>query len=518
MQKVFRLGTRQSLLAMAQSGWVAREIEKLNPDVKVELVTIGARGDKLFNVLLQCGGTESKGSFVKDLDDALIFGRVDFTVHAMKDLCPKRPIEIVCAAIPKRENPRDVMLFDSKVTNKLREGRPIRVGTPSPRRLETLSKFFRHALPAVEGDEWRVSAVEFVDIHGSITSRLSRVHEPESSGRKLDGVVLALAGLVRLWADVSGRVALSKLLRDVRWMVLPLKECPSAPAQGALAVECRASDQTMRELLRALHDSEADRQIKMERKLLTDWGDEWPPRFGVTAFRDLLFIRGRKPDGSLVDEVRWNGSTDLKAPVGHTSAWNGSAWRADDGVEEISLAASDATLKSAVFVAHSRAVTPEWAMKLQNSRIWTPGVSSWFRLARQGLWVEGCAECFGIKALEPILTEDVLQLPTRGEGMLDWSVLTHDKASMSWKNAHVVHTYRLSGSYSAEARQALRSASHIYWSSGSQYDNLSADVRPDAHHSCGTGKTAEHLRAKGINPQVFPSEQEWTQWLSLREK
>ncbi|CAK9249825.1 unnamed protein product [Sphagnum jensenii] len=115
---------------------------------------------------------------------------------------------------------------------KLRSGQKIRIGTSSPRRLENIPSFLKEALPFGKAE------VEFVEIRGNVNTRLSRVHEPEKSSKHLDAVILAFAGLIRLWQDEKGRAELTKLLAGVRWMVLPLRECPAAPAQGALAIEC----------------------------------------------------------------------------------------------------------------------------------------------------------------------------------------------------------------------------------------------------------------------------------------
>src|SRR6476659_6764044 len=99
---MLKLGTRKSLLAWAQSSWVAREIERLNPGVTVELHGIETRGDRILDVPLQA--VAGKEFFVAEIDDALRSGVVDLTVHSMKDLSLERPAEFVLAANPKREN------------------------------------------------------------------------------------------------------------------------------------------------------------------------------------------------------------------------------------------------------------------------------------------------------------------------------------------------------------------------------------------------------------------------------
>lgn len=149
--KVLKLGTRCSLLAMAQSQWVASEVEKYNPDIKVELVGIETRGDQILDIPLS--QVEGKEFFVAELDDALIRGRVDFTVHSMKDLSLERPASIVCAAIPQRENPRDVILFSPSVMEKLYRGEVLRIGTSSPRRVENIPPFLNQVLPRMSGTD-----------------------------------------------------------------------------------------------------------------------------------------------------------------------------------------------------------------------------------------------------------------------------------------------------------------------------------------------------------------------------
>ena len=125
MKKVLKLGTRRSLLALAQSQWVAHQIEKTNPGVSVELVGIDTRGDKILDIpLTQIQGKEF---FVAELDDALKESRVDLTVHSMKDLSLDRPDSLRCAAIPKRENPRDVILFSPQILDRIRSGQTLKI-------------------------------------------------------------------------------------------------------------------------------------------------------------------------------------------------------------------------------------------------------------------------------------------------------------------------------------------------------------------------------------------------------
>ena len=513
MKSHLKLGTRKSLLAWAQSSWVARQIERLNPGCSVELVGIETRGDRILDVSLQ--SVEGKEFFVAELDDALRAGRVDLTVHSMKDLSLERPAEFMTGAVPRRENPRDAVLFGPGVFDKIAAGKTLKIGTSSPRRLENIPPFLSRALPRVSGVSPKI---ELTEIRGNVNTRLARVHEPEGSERQLDGVVLAFAGLIRLAADETGWNELQKLLDGVRWMILPLRECPAAPAQGALAIECRKDDSTVRSMLLKLHDGKTAEAVNSERELLALWGGGCHQRFGATSVLapdtgPLLHIRGVKPDGEFVDELRWK--TPMLAS-GHRIAWNGNEWRKASESNTEQLPVDPGMFMSApLFIAHSRAFPekfPEEALTGLPS-VWTSGVPSWFRLAERGVWVCGCAEGLGFDEIASTITEKVLRLPP----LSDWYALTHESAVPGWRTARAVGTYRLPkdarSEVKVEAQVALKSATHIFWSSGSQFEQLGKFAAAGASHACGPGKTASHLRNAGVNPLVFPSPQEWTKWL-----
>lgn len=510
--RTFKLGTRRSLLAWAQSSWVAREIERLNPGARVELVGIDTRGDKILDVPLST--VTGKEFFVAEIDEALRTREVDLTVHSMKDLSLDRPREFKLAAIPRRENPRDVIVFGPRVIERLRAGAMLRIGTSSPRRLENIPPFAEKALPRI-GPAGSLPRLEFVEIRGNVNTRLARVREPLESERYLDGVVLAFAGLIRLWADENaGRPELERLLDGARWMVLPLKQCPAAPAQGALAIECRADDAETLAMLAKLHDTRTAESVAKERQLLADWGGGCHQRFGATAIGtqtlgELMYVRGKKPDDSFVEELRWRAPALRGASV-KARSWNGMQARAAGSTDEIR--AFDLSGQSSLFIAQARALDAKQARTVSpDARVWTSGVASWFKLAELGLWVEGCAESMGFEFLRPTIGEPILRLPK----FSDWVVLTHDQAESGWLEGRVISTYKVPvPRLDAAELERLRAATHIFWGSGSQFDALREHASPEAHHACGPGKTFEHLKRAGITRlAAFPSEEEWTRWI-----
>ncbi|MET9097046.1 MULTISPECIES: hydroxymethylbilane synthase [Streptomyces] len=268
-----RLGTRRSKLAMAQSGLVAEAVREVTGRA-VELVEITTYGDTSREHLAQIGGT---GVFVAALREALLRGEVDFAVHSLKDLPTAQPDDLVLAAVPQREDPRDALVARDGLTfEQLPDG--ARIGTGSPRRMAQLNAYARsHGL-----------RIETVPIRGNVDTRIGFVRDGE-----LDAVVLAAAGLSRLGR--SGEVT----------DFLPVDTVLPAPGQGALAIECAATSADLAAALAELDDPYTRVAVTAERALLAalEAGCSAP----VGALADLLV------DGQVVNELRLRGvvgSTD----------------------------------------------------------------------------------------------------------------------------------------------------------------------------------------------------------------
>ncbi|SNR48765.1 hydroxymethylbilane synthase [Blastococcus mobilis] len=232
-----RLGTRASELARTQSQTVADAITAAT-GAAVELVPIVTQGDRSSAAIAQLGGT---GVFVAALREALLAGEVDLAVHSYKDLPTAPEPGLIIAAVPDREDPRDALVArDGLILGELPPGS--KVGTGAPRRVAQL-----RALGL---------GLDVVPIRGNVDTRLGRVVGSGGEGADLDAVVLARAGLSRL-----GRLGMITETLD------PLQVLP-APAQGALAVECRTSDARTRELLGRLENSAARACVLAERSTL----------------------------------------------------------------------------------------------------------------------------------------------------------------------------------------------------------------------------------------------------------
>lgn len=230
--RLLRLGTRGSKLALAQSGGIAATvIAELGR--QVEMVSVATAGDLSTAAITQIGGT---GVFVAALREALLAGEVDFAVHSYKDLPTAPAPGLVIAAVPLRQDARDVLVArDGLTLGELPAG--ARIGTGSPRRTaQLLGLGLGH---------------EVVPIRGNVDTRIGKVRSGE-----VDAVVLARAGLARL-----------DRLDDATEVIDPLTMLP-APAQGALALECRADDLEVLALLRLLEDPDSRLAVDAERAML----------------------------------------------------------------------------------------------------------------------------------------------------------------------------------------------------------------------------------------------------------
>ncbi|WP_433266072.1 hydroxymethylbilane synthase [Actinosynnema sp. CS-041913] len=233
MNRTLRIGTRGSALALAQTGHVADALRAAGADV--EIVTISTPGDRSSAPVAEIG----IGVFTSALRDALANGEIDIAVHSYKDLPTARDPRLAPAAVPPREDPRDALVArDGLTLGELPTGS--KVGTGSPRRAAQL--------------EALGLGLEVVPLRGNVDTRIRKVADGE-----LDAVVLARAGIARL-----GRTA------EITETLEPIQMLP-APAQGALAVECRVDDVDTEHLLQSTLDDSASRAaVTAERAMLAE--------------------------------------------------------------------------------------------------------------------------------------------------------------------------------------------------------------------------------------------------------
>ena len=233
---MIRIGSRGSQLALWQANHIAAELRYLGHEVSIEIIR--TTGDRMQNMAFASVG--AKGMFTKEIEDALLANSIDLAVHSLKDLPTDLGEQFTLAAIPKRADPRDVLVserygsFDALPASAV-------VGTSSLRRQAQLRA--------------RRPDLEYIEFRGNVDTRLAKLAQG-----KADAIILAAAGLERLQKTAA-----------IRERFAPEVLCP-APGQGALAIECRAGDQPMHAVLQPLEDLDTRLAITAERRCLAALG------------------------------------------------------------------------------------------------------------------------------------------------------------------------------------------------------------------------------------------------------
>jgi hydroxymethylbilane synthase len=288
--KLIRIATRQSPLALWQAQHVAERLELTFPDVKTVLVKMTTRGDKILDApLAKVGG---KGLFVKELEQGLLEGAADIAVHSMKDVPVDFPIGLHLAAILSREDPTDAFVANHFVSF-IDLPANAKIGTSSLRRQCQIMERFPDA--------------QILSLRGNVNTRLAKLDSGD-----FDAIILATAGLKRL--GMANRITES------------LDTHISLPAigQGAIGIECRTDDQKTNELLHVLHDWETGLCVAAERAMNArlNGGCQVPIAGFAQRQGDRLFMRGLvgSPDGRLLYRTEDSGSLDEAEAIGRSIA------------------------------------------------------------------------------------------------------------------------------------------------------------------------------------------------------
>ena len=283
------IGTRGSQLALWQAQFIKTQLERHFPTLAVSLQIIKTTGDTIQNRSLVGLG---KGVFTKEIENALLTGTIDLAVHSLKDLPTELPEGLCLAAIPAREDPRDVLVTDTGLLlEDLSEG--AKIGTTSPRRKAQLL-YIRPDL-------------QVVDVRGNIDTRLRKLHETD-----LDGIILAAAGIKRL------------LKPEIITQFFDPEQMVPAVGQGALAIEVREADDRVEKLLLPLNNPEATAEITAERAVLESLGGGCQVPIGAHAkhVNGELSLIGAvcHPDGTQRIMENTSGTPDAAQHLGEVVA------------------------------------------------------------------------------------------------------------------------------------------------------------------------------------------------------
>src|SRR5258706_3897391 len=405
------IASRRSDLARVQAYQVGAALQIAHPQIEINYSFHESLGDRNQNDPLW--KMPEKGVFTQDFREGLLRGDFDLVVHSWKDLAIEEDPETEIAATLPRADARDLLLVRKDRWSEIERTGVMTILTSSPRRSYNLESFLREALPA------KIGELNFTNVRGNVPTRVRKLFEA-----KADGLIVAKAALDRLLEAkqsefTATQIELRQALSGCRWMVLPLCENPSAPAQGALAVEIVRRRSDMRELLAPLNCVESFAAVTQEREILRSYGGGCHQKIGASVLRrsfgEITFLKGLTDDGQVLGLSGLNASQSRPPKVSSEQLWPLSTAESDWFSREL-IPIETVDGQPALWIAKADALPDDWFPGAEQI-VWTSGVQTWKRLARRGVWVYGSAESLG--------EQEPPKIDTLVGRELRWLKLTH---------------------------------------------------------------------------------------------
>ena len=494
------LASRRSELARIQAYQVGDALRRAHPQTEIDYSFHESLGDRNQNDPLW--QMPEKGVFTQDFRAGLLRGDFDLVVHSWKDLAIEDDTATEIAATLPRADARDLLLVPGSRWPEIERTGAMSILTSSPRRSYNLNSFLRTALPA------QLHELNFSDVRGNVPTRVRKLFQLNA-----DGLIVAKAAIDRLLEAepdefAATRAELRSTLSQCLWMVLPLSANPSAPAQGALAIEIARSRPELHELLAAINCADTFASVAREREILRGYGGGCHQKIGVSvlrrAFGEVTFLRGTTDDGTL-DTCLLKSSKPGPPQMPKDQLWPLKSSDADWFARERIQAAAKPT--SALWVAKAEALPNDWQVAA-GQIVWASGTQTWQRLAQRGVWVNGCAESLG--------EHESPNIETLVGGELNWRKLTHADGYADG-SMPTIATYRLVAN---KSQLKLEGKTHFFWKSGSSFEyalSLNPWLR-QMTHSCGPGNTQRILERNGVQPHIFLNHAQWLGEMSQNQE
>ena len=535
------IASRRSDLARIQAFQVGETLLAAHPELEINYSFHESLGDKNLNDPLW--KMPEKGVFTQDFREGLLRGDFDLVVHSWKDLAIEVDPETEIVATLPRADARDLLLVRRDRWAEVKRTGVMSILTSSPRRAYNLGSFLRDALPA------KINELKFENVRGNVQTRVRKMLE-----QNVDGLIVAKAAIDRLLsaravseprrvAQAGGpniaaldefaetRTFLAGALSQCRWMVLPLSANPSAPAQGALAIEISRQREDMRALVAPLNSADTFTAVEHERAILRAYGGGCHQKIGVSVVRrefgEVTFLRGLTDDGVVLNSrsiTTWHNTKPAKVPreqlwplnskeahlfdiervaIDPLSLWERARMRAEASSESSasSTQPSPTGRRSedvpSLWIAKADALPENWTIA-DRQIVWTSGLHTWKRLAQRGVWVNGSAESLG--------EHEPTRIETIAGPEIKWLKLTHDRGYEG--DMPTLATYRL---VPRDGELDLAGRKHFFWKSGSSfaYALTQNPWLKEMSHYCGPGNTQRILRQQGIEPKVFLDHEQW---------
>ena len=478
MRKI-KIVSRASILAKVQAKEVGKAIMQRNPSVSVQYTTIKASADR--DLALNITKSKDVGLFTKDISKRVIDGEFDLAIHSWKDLPidPSPDTEIV-GTLP-RGDVRD-MLIIKKDLIEVNFKKELTILTSSPRRMYNLNNLLSDLIPTKFG------RMNFIEIRGNIETRLNKFITTDA-----DIFVVAKVALDRLlhFGTSETKNSIKEILNDCKWIVLPLSAFPTAPGQGAIAIEAKKEDLELKHLVKRVNCKVTFSDVLKEKSILAQYGGGCHQKIGVSFWN----VRDTKMC-SLIGETEEGKSLRKLGPIDHAGTVK-TKYISDDLIypnendksifrRKPYVEHDLKELKNSFLLFSRKNIFDDLGIIDKTNILWTSGVKAWKYAVSKGYWINGSLDNMG----ENYEAEIGFLLPKK----LKKYKMTHkDSTSDSYE---IIPKYELHLRENIIKNLRLDRRSEFFWMSPLHFKKA-LEYFPEilnGNHSCGPGRTYDYLK------------------------
>ncbi len=494
-----RILSRKSDLANIQAKEVGLLLKEKYPELSIEYITKSTSGDK--DLTTPLSEMSEPGVFTDDLRKDLLNDQCDLIVHSWKDLPIDLGKESYISGTLKRADQRDIIFFNKKKLEQIKNSKTLNVLSSSPRRIYNLQYFLPKYLP------FKLDNINFQNIRGNIPTRINKFLDND-----FDAIVIAKAAIDRLinnsfeeYRNLSFEI--KKNIEKCLWMITPLSENPTSPGQGALGIETKKENNDLNSKIASITSQIDIKCVNLERDILKNYGGGCHQKIGVSFFPTSAGLihseKGETEDGNSFAEweiYKHNKIEDKKVHNDVIFPNNLNEYNFFDRIEVEKNSNKLSSINNhCIWITRSSSL-PEKKIISKNNIFWASGLKTWQKLAERGYWVNGSAEGLG-EDLDPNISS-LTSFP--------WVKLTHEAAPES-RIKNTIKTYKLiekGNSYDFKDKK------YFYWMSFSAF-YLAINKNPnilDAYHACGPGNTYKQIKKMIKDPaklHVYLSYEDW---------
>ena len=498
--KSISIVSRASSLAIIQAKMVGDRIREIVPDISIMYHTTKTDADINTNINISDPG--EIGIFTRDISTRVIDGECDLAVHSWKDLPiePSSKTEIIGTL--ERGDMRDIIIMKSK-TASLDFKKEIKILTSSPRRRFNLGQILPLLIPV------KFENINCIDIRGNIQTRLKKFE----SGNE-DAIILAKVALDRLieFGNEDIKKYMKSLLSENNWSILPLSIFPTAPGQGAIAIEAKKDNKRLKGIIQKINSYDSFKNVQEEKLTLSKYGGGCHQKIGTSVWDEnglkLISLVGMTHDSKLLKTFGLNKPYNKIANLNKSNRLY--PMQNDEKFFErkkIDNSKKIENLRNSLIYLSRKNVLDSIDCVDNSNILWTSGINCWKNAVSRGYWINGTSDSFGERGninIENFLSKNFPRYK-----------LSHDKSSSD--NYELIPVYELAVKKSIRKNLNLNDKTHFFWMSPIQFD-LALDFFPEiinGNHSCGFGRTYDYIKAKVPNGEKVKCFHSYTSWLEF---